>query len=352
MSETGKHLDDTIVDVRDLKTHFFLDDGVVKAVDGVTFSIQQGRTLCVVGESGCGKSITARSIMRIVDEPGRTVDGSILYRRNDGSTTDLAKLDPRGAEIRTMRGNEIAMIFQEPMSSMSPIHTIGNQITESMRLHLGLTQKEADEKAIRLLDRVGMPKPRTRLDAYPFQLSGGMRQRAMIAMALACEPRLLIADEPTTALDVTTQAQILDLIYELQEEYGMAVMFITHDLGVVAEIADDVVVMYLGAVAEKGNVDSLFQDPLHPYTRALMKSIPKLSVTRRHRLDSIRGMIPEPLNRPSGCPFHSRCDDFMPGICDVHMPPYEEVSQGRTVRCWLHSDRSGLVKKDEESVQQ
>lgn len=352
MQNTSMDNDDTLIDIKGLKTHFFLDDGVVKAVDGVDFSIRRGKTLCVVGESGCGKSIMARSIMRIVADPGRTVAGSIEYYHADGSTTDLATLDPRGAEIRQMRGKEITMIFQEPMSSLSPVHTIGNQIIEPIMLHLGMNKKEAQKRAVELLDRVGIPKPETRLDAYPFQLSGGMRQRAMIAMALSCEPRLLIADEPTTALDVTTQAQILDLIYELQEEFGMAVMFITHDLGVVAEVADEVVVMYLGVVAERGGVDAVFHDPLHPYTRALLKSIPKLGIERRPRLDSIRGMIPEPLKRPPACPFHSRCDSYMPGICDVEMPPFETVDGDRTVRCWLHSDHSHLTQRANQTPQE
>lgn len=336
-----------VVEVEDLRTHFFLDDGVVKAVDGVDFTIQQGKTLCVVGESGCGKSITARSIMRIVDRPGKTVSGRILYHRKDGSVDDLAQMDPKGKQIRTIRGREISMIFQEPMSSLSPVHKIGDQIAEAMILHLGISAAEARARSVGLLNRVGIPKPETRLDAYPFELSGGMRQRAMIAMALSCEPRLLIADEPTTALDVTTQAQILDLIADLQEEYGMAVMFITHDLGVVAEVADTAVVMYLGSVAEKGEVDSIFHDPLHPYTRALLRSIPKLGIERRPRLDSIRGMIPEPLKRPKACPFHSRCESFMLGVCDVEMPPQEEVSPGRTVRCWLHSDHEHLSSRQE-----
>ena len=285
-----------LIEIKNLKTHFFLDEGTVQAVNGVDFTIHQHKTLCVVGESGCGKSVTARSILQIVDQPGRIVEGEILYHRpdrlsaaangewitgeagaNGNSTTeiiDLAALDPRGREIRSIRGQDISMIFQEPMTSLSPIHTVGNQITEAIKLHTDMLDEEADEHAVELLRRVGIPRPAERLGTYPFELSGGMRQRVMIAMALSCNPALLIADEPTTAVDVTTQAQILELLEELQDEYGMAIMLITHDLGVVAEMADDVVVMYLGQVAERGDVDSIFHDPKHPYTQSLLKSIP------------------------------------------------------------------------------
>lgn len=330
---------EVLLEVRDLRTHFFTDEGVVKAVDGVDFTIPKGKTLCVVGESGCGKSITARSILQIVDPPGRIVGGDILFHAAADKTVDLAKLDSRGREIRSIRGKEIAMIFQEPMSSLSPVHTIGNQITEAVLLHLTKDKKEARERAIEALRRVGIPKAETRLDNYTFQLSGGMRQRAMIAMALACEPKLLIADEPTTALDVTTQANILDLIKELQEDLGMAVMFITHDLGVVAEVADEVVVMYLGEVVERGDVDAIFHDPKHPYTKALLESIPKLGLERRARLASIRGMVPHPFARPSGCTFHTRCDAFMPGLCDRTVPPVTRLAEGREVRCLLYHEQ-------------
>jgi peptide/nickel transport system ATP-binding protein len=329
-----------LVTITGLKTHFFTDEGVVRAVDGVDFSIPDNKTLCVVGESGCGKSITARSILQLIDYPGRIVDGSIVYHA--GEDIDLAALDSNGQQIRSIRGREISMIFQEPMTSLSPVHTIGRQITEALRIHLGLEKDEARERAIQALGRVGIPKPAQRIDTYTFELSGGMRQRAMIAMALACEPRLLLADEPTTALDVTTQATILDLISEIQESTGMAVVFITHDLGVVAEIADEVVVMYLGTVAEKGPVDRIFHDPLHPYTKALLKSIPKLGQKTGNRLHSIRGMVPHPFNRPKGCPFHTRCDSSMPGICDTHVPPREVLDDGREVRCLLHSNLEAL----------
>lgn len=327
-----------LLEVRDLNTHFLTDEGVVKAVDGLSFSIPKGKTLCVVGESGCGKSVTARSILQLIDPPGKLISGDILFHSAPGQTLNLANLSPRGKEIRRIRGGEIAMIFQEPMSSLSPVHTIGNQIIEAILLHLTKDRKEAKVRAIEALRRVGIPKPEERLGAYTFELSGGMRQRAMIAMALACEPKLLIADEPTTALDVTTQANILDLIRTLQEDSEMAVMFITHDLGVVAEIADEVVVMYLGQIAERGDVDSIFHDPKHPYTRALLASIPKLGVREHSRLESIRGMVPHPSNRPSGCPFHTRCDAFVPGTCDELVPPTEQLAAGWDVRCLLYSD--------------
>ncbi|MCD6290003.1 MAG: ABC transporter ATP-binding protein [Anaerolineae bacterium] len=332
---------DILLEVKGLKTYFFLDEGTVKAVDGVDFEIRRQQTLCIVGESGCGKSVTARSILQIVDPPGRIVEGEILYHRRNGNTTEvlnLAAMDPRGQEIRAVRGKEISMIFQEPMTSLSPVHTIGNQIMEAILLHMPVSKNEARDTAIDMLRRVGIPKPESRINDYPFQLSGGMRQRAMIAMALVCRPSLLIADEPTTALDVTTQAQILDLMLELQEEMGMAIMLITHDLGVVAEMADDVVVMYLGHAVERGDVDSIFHDPKHPYTRALLRSIPKVGLKARERLDSIRGMVPDPYHRPAGCPFHTRCDEAIPGVCDRIVPPRIPLGDGREVRCLLYTE--------------
>lgn len=329
--------DDFLIEVKGLKVHFATDEGAIKAADGVDFQVPRGKTVCIVGESGSGKSMTARSLMQLVSPPGRIVDGSIMFHGRDGPSVDIAKLDPKGTEIRKIRGKDIAMIFQEPMSSLSPVHTIGDQITEMIRLHMPMSEAQVRERAIALLGKVGIPKPQERIDAYTFQLSGGMRQRAMIAMALGCEPQLLIADEPTTALDVTTQANILDLFASLQREFGMSMIFITHDLGVVAEIADYVVVMYLGTVAETGEVDAIFHDPKHPYTRALLRSIPKLGVERRHRLESIRGMVPHPFNRPTGCQFNPRCDERMDGICNVISPPREQLAPGRSVRCLLHS---------------
>lgn len=336
-----------LIEIQGLKTHFFTDEGIVRAVDGVDFDIYRNKTLCIVGESGCGKSITARSILQIVDPPGRIVEGQIrFHRQHNGQTEviDLAALPPRGRAIRDIRGKDIAMIFQEPMTSLSPIHTVGSQISEALLLHTNLSKADAKERTIELLRRVGIPKPSERFDVYPFQLSGGMRQRVMIAMALSCNPALLIADEPTTAVDVTTQAQILELLLELQAEFGMGIMLITHDLGVVAEMADDVVVMYLGRVAEQGDVDAIFYDPKHPYTQALLRSIPKFTGRKeRQRLDSIRGMVPDPLNRPDGCPYHSRCDAFMPGKCDQIVPPRIHLSAERTVRCLLYEENGRVA---------
>jgi peptide/nickel transport system ATP-binding protein len=275
---------ETVLEVRDLVTHFATRTGMVKAVDGVSFEVKRGETLCVVGESGSGKSVTARSILQIVDAPGRIVSGSMVLNRPDGTSVDLAKLHPRGKEIRAVRGAEIAMIFQEPMSSLSPVHTVGDQIIEVLRLHLGLDKKAARARAIELLTQVEIPNPGRAIDRYTFEFSGGMRQRAMIAMALACDPALLIADEPTTALDVTTQAEILDLIKRLQTRFGMAVLFITHDMGVVAEIADEVLVMYRGKVMERGPVETIFHAPQDPYTRMLIGSVLKLESKAEIRL--------------------------------------------------------------------
>jgi len=331
-----------LLELNDLKVHFFTNEGVVKAVDGVSYTIERGQTLCVVGESGSGKSVAARAILGIVHQPGKVTGGTIHYHKTaaDGTTESIAitALDPRGAKIRSIRGKEIAMIFQEPMTSLSPLYTVGSQIIEAIRLHNDVSKQEARNRAIELLHQVGIPRPETRVDAYPFQLSGGMLQRCMIAMALSCNPKLLIADEPTTALDVTTQAQILDLMRELQAQYHMAILFITHDLGVVAEIADEVAVMYLGGVVEQGDVDTIFNAPAHPYTQALLESIPKISPERTH-LNPIKGMVPSPFNRPNGCPFHPRCTYALRGVCDQVMPDVIPVESGHTVRCLLHDPR-------------
>jgi oligopeptide/dipeptide ABC transporter ATP-binding protein len=338
-----------LLEVEDLKTSFFLDEGTVRAVDGASFMVRRGETLGVVGESGCGKSITARSIMRIVRRPGRIVGGKILWHRTpstSGSASkaiDLTSLGDQSNEMRSIRGGEIAMVFQEPMSSLSPVHTIGNQIMEVILLHQHLSKEEARQKTILMLDRVGMPQPKRTIDRYPHQLSGGMRQRAMIAMALCCQPDLLIADEPTTALDVTTEAQILSLMRTLQRELGMAIMFITHNLGVVAQMTERVIVMYMGRVVEEASVDALFYEPKHPYTQALLRSIPKLgskTTNAAGRLASIRGTVPDPYALPRGCPFHPRCQDVIRGVCDVQDPPLFEVGTGHTARCHLYADKS------------
>lgn len=332
-----------LLSVRNLKTYFPQDEGIVKAVDGASFDVHPGRTLGIVGESGCGKSITARSILRIVDRPGRIVEGQILFQRQKlahmfdaQGLVDLVQLEPYGEDMRAIRGAEIALIFQEPMSSFSPVHTIGNQIIEAILLHQNVGRREARARALEVLHRVGIPLPEQRLDAYAYQLSGGLRQRAMIAMALACNPSLLIADEPTTALDVTTQAQILDLMRHLQHDYGMAIMLITHDLGVVAEMADDVVVMYLGRVVEQAPVDEIFHAPRHPYTQALLRSIPHIRSKSRERLASIAGVVPHPYNRPAGCPFHPRCAAFMPGVCDQRAPELQQSGAQHVVSCFLY----------------
>jgi peptide/nickel transport system ATP-binding protein len=330
-----------LLSVRNLKTYFAQDEGTVKAVDGVSFDMAPGATLGIVGESGCGKSITARSIMRIVDRPGRIVEGAVYFRRpggqgREGPVVDLAKLEPNGLEMRAIRGAEIALIFQEPMSSFSPVHSVGNQIIEAIRLHQPLGRREARERAVEMLRRVGVSSPEERVNQLSYQLSGGLRQRAMIAMALSCEPTLLIADEPTTALDVTTQTQILDLLRRLQQEDGMAIMLITHDLGVIAEMATDVAVMYLGRVVEQAPVDAIFHDPRHPYTRALLRSIPRMRSRTRERLTPIAGAVPHPYDRPTGCPFHPRCPDFMPGRCDRQAPELRAVGDRHAVSCFLY----------------
>lgn len=329
---------ENLIEVKGLKTHFHTIEGLVKAVDGADYAVPRGKTLGVVGESGSGKSIGARSLMQLIESPGRIEAGEIILNRKDGTSVDIAGLDPKGREIRAIRGNEIAMIFQEPMSSLSPVHTIGDQIGEMVQLHTGLNKEGVRRRVLELLQQVEMPKAHKAIDSYTFELSGGMRQRAMIAMGLSCNPDLLIADEPTTALDVTTQAVILDLIRRLQSSLGMSVMFITHDLGVIAELADEVAVMYLGTVVERASVHEIFHDPKHPYTRALLESIPRLGLEKKRRLQAIRGMVPHPFNRPGGCPFHNRCPSYMPGSCDRIIPPLERIGERREVRCLLHSD--------------
>lgn len=330
-----------ILSIQNLKTYFHQDEGIVRAVDGVSFDVHPGKTLGIVGESGCGKSVTARSILRIVDQGGRIEAGEIWLRRQQNGHVDeldLAQLQDNSREIRSVRGGDVALIFQEPMTSFSAFHTVGNQMVEAIRLHSDLNRTAARERVIDLLRMVGIPKPERRIDEYSFQLSGGLRQRVMIAMALSSDPKVLIADEPTTALDVTTQAQVLDLLRQLQEERDLSIILITHDMGVIAEMADDVVVMYLGRVVEQGPVDEIFHDPQHPYTRLLLKSIPSILAQPRTKLATLTGSIPHPYNRPMGCPFHPRCPDFMPGRCDAAEPMPKAVNERQIVSCFLYEE--------------
>ena len=335
-----------LLSVRDLRVSFALDEGLVRAVDGTSFDVMPGQVLGIVGESGCGKSVTMKAILQLVEKPGRITSGTINFRRRDANETiDLAKLPPRGALMREIRGAEIALIPQEPMAAFSPVHTVGDQIVEAIQLHghrwndkgRKLSRGQARDITVGLFRDVGISMPEQRVDAYSWQLSGGLRQRAMIAMALSCKPRLLIADEPTTAIDVTTQAQVLALLRDLQAQYNTAIIFITHDLGVIAQMASYVVVMYLGRVMEEGPVDEIFHTPKHPYTRALLRSIPSLYGQTRVALPVISGALPHPFNRPPGCPFHPRCPDVMER-CSAAAPKLEPVAARQLASCFLHHD--------------
>ena len=327
-----------LLEIKDLQTHFFTHEGVVKAVNGINLTISRGRITGVVGESGCGKSVMSRSILNIVGKNGKIVGGSILYYPElDKPPVDLAKLKAHGKEIRAIRGREISMIFQEPMTAFSPVHTIGNQIIEAVLLHNKVSKDTARDIAIEFLGKVGIHQPAERIDEYPHQLSGGMRQRAMIAMALVCRPKLLIADEPTTALDVTIQAQILELTKSLQQEFSMSVIIITHDLGVIAETADDIVVMYLGKAMESGSVVDIFNHPKHPYTQALLESIPKIEADGHRKLATIEGVVPDALHIPLGCPFYARCPRAIPGKCNTASPAPVRVGSGHEVACFLYT---------------
>lgn len=322
-----------LLEVKNLRTHFYTQDGIMPAVDGVSFKINRGETLCVVGESGCGKSVTAMSILKLVPTPpGKYVAGNILF----GGEDILPKTDE---EMRKIRGKDIAMIFQEPMTSLNPVYTIGDQIAEAIIIHQRKKRADAIEIAINMLRKVGIPSPEKRIKEYPHQLSGGMRQRVMIAMALSCNPMVLIADEPTTALDVTVQAQILDLMRKMQKETGTAIMFITHDLGVVAEMADRVVVMYAGKIVEEGAVEEIFDSPMHPYTIGLLNSIPQLDNSGKKTLHVIEGMVPSLDELPKGCAFNPRCKDAM-GICKENRPELISLGHGnRKCACWLRVGR-------------
>lgn len=317
-----------LLEVKNLRTHFFTEDGVVPAVDGVDFELKAGETLGIVGESGCGKSVTSISVLGLVPSPpGKIIDGEIIFEGQD-----LLKL--KESEMQKIRGNDIAMIFQEPMTSLNPVFTIGKQISEAIMLHQNVNKKEARDRCIEMLKLVGIPRAEASVDEYPHQFSGGMRQRAMIAMALSCNPKLLIADEPTTALDVTIQAQIIELMRDIKKDLNTAIMLITHDLGVVAEMADHVIVMYAGRVVEEADVEDLFKSPKHPYTRGLMRSKPSLDDNSK-RLEVIAGSVPNPLAMPKGCAFNPRCPKVM-DICREKMPNLINVEDNRKVRCWLY----------------
>lgn len=320
-------MSEKLLEINNLKTHFFTEAGVVPSVDDVSFTIGKGEVVAVVGESGSGKSVTSLSIMNLLDKAGKVVDGEILFEDKD-----LTKASEK--ELRNLRGDDIAMIFQEPLTSLNPVFTIGNQMMETVRLHLKLSKRNAKAHCIEMLDKVGIPRADKVFDSYPHALSGGMRQRVMIAMSLSCNPKLLIADEPTTALDVTIQAQILNLMRDIVEDLGTAILLITHDLGVVAEMADKVVVMYAGQVVENADVFTLFKNPKHPYTQGLIESTPKINQLYE-QLNSIPGTVPSPLNYPKGCRFADRCP-FTMKQCIAHNPPNTVTSEGHTVKCWLH----------------
>lgn len=338
----------SLLEVHDLHIDFALDEGTVHAVEGVKFTIARKQMVGLIGESGCGKSVTAQAIMRILPASGVVASGRIIFRPDDGneSAIDLTSLAPNGRDMRRVRGWQICMIFQEPMTAFSPVHTIGNQILEAIRLHRDVTKEEARTIAARMLDRAGIPQAKSRLDSYPFQLSGGMRQRAMIAMALCTQPRLVIADEPTTAVDVTIQAQILELMKELRDEFEMAILLITHDLGVVVETCEFVHVMYMGKIVESGPVGQIFENPLHPYTQALLGSIPRLTGPLSERLTVVKGSVPGPYTRVPGCVFHPRCEKAISGVCDAGVPPsLEQIEPGHQTACHLYDQREVEAQK-------
>jgi len=325
-----------LLTVKDLGISFKTDEGLVRAVDGVSFTVKRGQTLGIVGESGSGKSVSTKAIMQLLPGNARVDKESVIaLRRANGETVDICKLKASSRTIRQIRGGEVAMIFQEPMASFSPVYTIGSHIVEAIQQHSSVTKHEAERRAVDLLGKVGIASPEQRFKQYPFELSGGMRQRAMIAVALATNPLLLIADEPTTALDVTIQAQILDLLKHLQEEFHMAVIFITHNLGVIAQVADEVAVMYLGRIMEQGTAREVIFTPKHPYTKSLLQAIPRLE-NQLLRLTAIGGDIPSPLNRPTGCPFHTRCTEKIAGRCERTVPARTLVSPQHTVDCFLY----------------
>lgn len=329
--------DDSVLEIENLSVHFDSRFGRVQAINGLNLTVRQGETAGLVGESGCGKSMTARAILGIVPHPGKIGSGAINWRYRTGEVVDLRSFHPKSEELRAMRGKEIGMVFQEPMSCLSPVYTIGSHLFEALRLHNpGMDKNALRKRSIELLDLVGIPNPKQRLENYPFQMSGGMCQRIMIAMAISCEPRLLIADEPTTALDVTIQAQILDLLQRLQDELGMSILIISHDLGVMANVADRINVMYLGSLMEESDTEEFFAGPKHPYSTGLLHSIPPPGSRGKQPLYAIKGRVPEPYTKLTGCPFHPRCSHAMPGRCDVVSPPNTKISENRWTRCHLY----------------
>ena len=326
-------VNENVLEIEDLKTYFYGEEGELRAVDGVTLSVKRGTTLALVGESGCGKSVTSYSMLRLIQEPGRIVGGKILLHTSEGETIDIASLDEKSQVLYRLRGGLVSMIFQEPMTALSPVHSVGNQICEAITLHQDVTEQQAEQTAIEMLSKVGIPGAAERMTQYPHELSGGMRQRVVIAMALVCKPELLIADEPTTALDVTIQAQVLGIIKGLQKDLGTSVLYVTHDLAVVAQIADEVAVMYLGRIVERGDVQAIMKSPRHPYTMALLKSLPGLS-RPGEPLPSISGSVPFLTEIPPGCTFHPRCSYAKTGRCDVGTPPeLRELTDGHLVGC-------------------
>ena len=325
-----------LLSIQNLQTYFFLDEGTVRAVNGINLEIPIGETVSIVGESGCGKSVTAFSVLRLIASPGRIVSGEIVFHRSNSDDVVLTNLNEEGKRIRTIRGSEIAMIFQEPMTSLSPVHTVGNQIMEAITLHMNLGKAEARLQVIDMMHRVGIPNPVECFNQYPHQMSGGLRQRSTIAMALVCRPKLLIADEPTTALDVTIQAQILQLMRDLQAEFEMSILLITHDLGVVAEMADQVAVMYMGRIVEQARITELFTNPQHPYTKALLDSVPGRGKRPKAKLKVIAGSVPSPFEQITGCPFHPRCEEFLDGYCNQGDPPVlSQFRASQHVACFI-----------------
>jgi oligopeptide/dipeptide ABC transporter ATP-binding protein len=341
---------DELIRITNLKVTFKLDEGTVQALDGIDLSIKKGKVVGVVGESGCGKSITARSIIRIIPPPGKIDEGEILLRTKVGSSDgeeqviDLAKVDPESELMRQIRWGEISMIFQEPMTSFSSYNTLGDQISEAVLVHRSLSKQKAYQLAVEMLDRVGIPNASTRMTQYPHEFSGGMRQRAMIAMALICNPSMLIADEPTTSLDVTIQAQMLELMRNLRKDYGSSILFITHNLGVIAQIADEVFIMYMGKIVESGSVGEIFHNPKHPYTMNLLQAIPKITGAVKERLEAIEGNIPSPFERISGCPFHPRCNRMIRGVCEVQIPVITDFGGDHKAVCHLYSQSDSSLQ--------